>query len=275
MPKKELNTHKDSPGKLQELESEVKLQNLSMESLAYSVKEQPVRIGSSAADSQIVLASNEVSPAHCEIYYRNGQFFLRDLGAKTATWVRVAPEKPVALKPNSACFLEIGQGVYKVEAKPSLMRLEISNDQKQLGLDLKEDQPITMGKKPSCTISLPTDRCLSKLHCSFSVKPNGVFVEDCGSTNGTWLRIDGLEGVKVEERAEYRIGNQSQRLKVLSIFIRGNSANAKKCLACKKEEVKAVIEPCLHVGLCGACAKTVRVCPLCGGNIDTIIVTGY
>lgn len=274
MPKKDLNTHKESPSRQLELESEVKLQNLNTESLAYSVKEQAIRIGSNSVDCQIVLSSGEVSASHCEIFYQQKEFFLKDLGSKTGTWVRVAPERPMALKSNTPCFLEVGQGVYKLEVKPGNRKLEISNEQNHLIIDLKEDQPITIGKLPSCTISLPGDQCLSKLHCKFSLKSNGIFIEDCKSTNGTWLKVDTQEGVKVEERAEYRIGNQSQRLKVLSIFIRGGNGTAKKCLACNKEEVKTVIEPCHHVVLCGVCAKTVRICPLCGGGVDQIIVTG-
>jgi len=277
MPKKELNKGlSNSPTNPVDFESEIKLQNLSCESLSYSVKEKPEIIGSDPMNTQITFNLPEISRVHCEIYYEEKNFFIRDLKSDTGTWLRVAPERPFALNSSLSYDMEIGQSIYRLDLKHynKDKSVDIFWDQKAMNLPIKEEMPVTIGKSVNCSLKFPSDQCLSKLHCQLVRKNSELFLEDCKSLNGTWLRINCEVGLKLEERMELRIGNHLQKLKVLSIFVKGEQKAGKMCLVCKKEEVKTIVEPCLHVGLCGGCAKIVRICPECGGAIDKIIITG-
>lgn len=72
-------------------------------------------------------------------------------------------------------------------------------------------EPITIGRHPQCGLSLP-DHCISKQHCAVSLHANAVWVNDLGSTNGSYLN-----GVKIEgptlwpEGVPLQVGNHRLR----------------------------------------------------------------
>ena len=48
------------------------------------------------------------------------------------------------------------------------------------------DQPVTVGRLPVCDITLQ-EATLSRCHVRLSPTPEGILVEDLGSTNGTYV----------------------------------------------------------------------------------------
>lgn len=260
----------ESPNKLQDCESEIKLQNLACESLEYSVREKPARIGSSPS-APIRLASPDIQAFHSEIYYRDEAFFFRDLKSSSGSWLRVLPEKPFLLRAGVEFTVEIGRGTHRLKAGTTSVEHHFNQERQRL--QLTEEVPVTIGKAEGCTLKFPNDSCISKVHCRIIRRNGDVFLEDAKSTNGTWLSVDSEEGLLLGERMELRIGAE-QSLKVLSVFVKTEQKEGKKCLSCKAEDAKTIVEPCHHVALCGACVKTVRNCPECGSVIDKIIITG-
>lgn len=103
----------------------------------------------------------------------------------------------------------------------------------------KKDK-ITIGRKPQNDISFPEDHHLSNMHATF-FHINGVwYVEDLGSTNGTWIRLSD-EGVKsdkwkLEDKSQFKLSTN------LTYECRRNTQNRKtekekaneKCISCKK-----------------------------------------
>ena len=49
------------------------------------------------------------------------------------------------------------------------------------------DGEVTVGRASGCTISLTDDTYVSQLHARVFLSEGDVFVEDLGSTNGTYL----------------------------------------------------------------------------------------
>ena len=54
-------------------------------------------------------------------------------------------------------------------------------------LPLAEGEGITVGRGRLATISVPADGTLSRAHARFTLVDGEVWVEDHGSTNGTWV----------------------------------------------------------------------------------------
>ncbi len=60
-----------------------------------------------------------------------------------------------------------------------------------LGLDAE----ITLGRAANCTVSLPSDTYLSGLHARIFTVDGQAYLEDLGSTNGTWLNGERIAAV--------------------------------------------------------------------------------
>jgi len=75
----------------------------------------------------------------------------------------------------------------------NLYYLESSSGQSHLPRRLSlESFPATLGRHPECTVQLNVDR-VSRLHARFSEKDDQLFLEDLGSTNGTFVNHQRLE----------------------------------------------------------------------------------
>lgn len=96
-------------------------------------------------------------------------FFLRTL---RAVWVQVNP--PPAPAPIAA----------PPKARPTGdLRLRLVGSPDQV-YDIGDE--VTLGRSPGCGLSLP-DSTVSQIHARLYRQQGKLFVEDLGSTNGTWV----------------------------------------------------------------------------------------
>jgi pSer/pThr/pTyr-binding forkhead associated (FHA) protein len=103
-------------------------------------------------------------------------FFLRVL---RAAWVQVnapplAPPAAVAARPAPAA------------PAANALRLRVLEPAEQRGRVYELDDEVTVGRAPGCGVSLP-DATVSQLHARVFRDDRAFYVEDLGSTNGTWL----------------------------------------------------------------------------------------
>ena len=73
------------------------------------------------------------------------------------------------------------------------------------GRDQWIDGEATIGRGGGCTISLPADTFVSQVHARVVERDGQLFIEDLGSTNGTFLN-----GKQVAKTARVRKGDQMQ-----------------------------------------------------------------
>jgi hypothetical protein len=66
-------------------------------------------------------------------------------------------------------------------------------------------EEITIGRAAGCAVTLPDDTFVSQLHARVFHRENDYFVEDLGSTNGTFLN-----GQKVAAPVALRVGDRLQ-----------------------------------------------------------------
>lgn len=114
-------------------------------------------------------------------------FFLRVL---RAVWVEMRDPKPVPAADPSATTVQAAPATPQKprrapkSATPTQLKVLEPVEQKGRMFDLGDE--ITVGRAAGCQISLD-DRFISQLHARVFRRDAQVFVEDLGSTNGTFV----------------------------------------------------------------------------------------
>jgi len=123
-------------------------------------------------------------------------FFLRVL---RAVWTEVRGPAVVAARPASSSGRRPAPG--RRRGTPRLVVVE-PKERKGRTYDLRDEQ--TVGRAAGCQITLD-DTYVSQLHARVFSKDGGWYVEDLGSTNGTYLnskRVSGALAVKRGDRVK-------------------------------------------------------------------------
>ncbi len=104
-------------------------------------------------------------------------FFFRVLWA---VWNEVrAPKEDRALTPK--------QGRSDRKKPVAAARLVVLEPASQKGTTFELGTELTVGRAPGCHLSLPEDTFVSQLHSRVYESDGQLYVEDLGSTNGTYL----------------------------------------------------------------------------------------
>jgi hypothetical protein len=86
-----------------------------------------------------------------------------------------------------------------------IARLVIVDPPERAGHEYPLAGEITIGRAGGCAVTLPDDTFVSQLHARVFHRENDYFVEDLGSTNGTFLN-----GQKVGAPVALRVGDRLQ-----------------------------------------------------------------
>lgn len=148
-----------------------------------------------------------VSPQHADFFYRDNTLTLRDEGSLNGTYLRLRDE-PYALKHGDQFML--GQQVLQFEhlelnqefpmtdgtlmyvspPRPYTFRLvQILSGGKPGKVYASPHNEVSLGRE-GCDMSFPGDRHISRHHAKVVARDGQVFLEDQGSRNGTYIRID-------------------------------------------------------------------------------------
>ena len=109
-------------------------------------------------------------------------FFLRVL---RAVWIEVREPKPSPLPLPAAPAPAATAAPAPSRTGPE--RLVVAEPAEHKGAEFAVSDEMTVGRAPGCGISLPDDTFVSQLHARIFRRDGDVFVEDLGSTNGTFL----------------------------------------------------------------------------------------
>lgn len=111
-------------------------------------------------------------------------FFLRVL---RAVWIELREPKPAPLPAPTPAAAAPTQATPAPTSKPGPERLVITDPQELKGAKFAVVDEMTVGRATGCGVSLPDDTFVSQLHARIFRRDGDVFVEDLGSTNGTYL----------------------------------------------------------------------------------------
>jgi len=71
-------------------------------------------------------------------------------------------------------------------------RLVVVEPSSRKGAVLEVDRELTFGRAGGCTVSMPDDAYMSQIHARVYMEDGDVYVEDLGSTNGTFVNDERL-----------------------------------------------------------------------------------
>ena len=106
-----------------------------------------------------------------------------------AVYRELSPDRPVPASTNGSRF---GRGRGRRADQPARpYKLKMIDPATSQIFPLGEE--VTIGRAPGCSVPLADDTYVSQLHARIYIRDGKPFVEDLGSTNGTYLNEELLE----------------------------------------------------------------------------------
>ena len=113
-------------------------------------------------------------------------FLLRVL---RAVWVELREPKPGSGPPEPAAEVLVPAAPVQAtnQGKPGPERLVVVSPSERKGMEFHLRDEVTVGRAGGCGVLLADDTFVSQLHARVFRRDGDLFVEDLGSTNGTYL----------------------------------------------------------------------------------------
>jgi pSer/pThr/pTyr-binding forkhead associated (FHA) protein len=180
------------------------------EHAAVTLAEGVITIGSDAA-CDVVLNGAGVAARHCEVAYGGGRASVRPLdpaaptvlNGRQASGDTAIKDGDLLVLGRVGCSITAGERATPAPARPA-PPVEAADDGRTrvratlpkfmlrgvsgvtLGKTFAVTDNAVMGRQPDCEIPVPSEE-VSRHHARLRVTPDGLYVEDMGSANGTYL----------------------------------------------------------------------------------------
>jgi thioredoxin reductase/pSer/pThr/pTyr-binding forkhead associated (FHA) protein/ferredoxin len=156
-----------------------------------------------------------LSDSHASISCRDGEYYLRDDGSRSGTYLRVRPESPVPVLPGA--LLRVGRQILVIgRDQAGFQFTQYDTAGREIQRHALQTGALVLGRRAGPShpdIALDdADMTLSRFHVSLMVQGAVVVVQDFGSRNGTYLKIDGE--ARIEHEDIFRVGAQQLQLKL-------------------------------------------------------------
>jgi pSer/pThr/pTyr-binding forkhead associated (FHA) protein len=120
-----------------------------------------------------------------------------------------APQESIILGAAEAAALRAELGVQ--EAQPARF-LVLDGSGRKKGSTIDVASPTTLGRDPGSDIRLDDDEFASARHARIEPRSDGVWVEDLGSTNGTFVNGERITAERLAPGDVLRVGQTELRL---------------------------------------------------------------
>lgn len=194
------------------------------EGLSYHLRASEHLIG--RGDAPIAFDDPFVSARHANLFYRGTELHLRDEGSVNGTFVRVRGK--AKLTPGD--MILAGDQVLRVDPMPQIADHTDAQGTYFYGSPIysapfrvvqilegntpgiahcPKGQRVTLGRR-GCDINFPDDQFLSLEHCAIEQNPDGYWLIDLGSQNGTYVRLK--RDHKLEHGDYFTVGRKVMRI---------------------------------------------------------------
>lgn len=177
-----------------------------LETPASTTRERPrvIRIGRSP-ESNVVLDYPMISWDHARIIERDGEFILEDLNSRNGTAVNNIQNriKQAPIRPSDEVYL----GSFKISAAQLLLNQRTAIGEAAFQRVEFTGNSMTIGRDPGCEQVLDYPM-ISWHHARVTRTAQGIFVEDLGSRNGTFINGRRIHGrMRVQPGQEIGLGS--------------------------------------------------------------------
>jgi pSer/pThr/pTyr-binding forkhead associated (FHA) protein len=157
-----------------------------------------------------------LSESHASISVRDGQYVLRDDGSRAGTYLRVRSDKPMRVRDGS--LIRAGHQILVVSAHtrgepPHVEHYDANGT--QIGAYPLRDTTVfgrSGGRSDPNVVLDDSDHTLSRFHMAVIVDHDGIWVQDFGSRNGTYVKVDDQQ--PIEHGDIIRIGSQQLEVRL-------------------------------------------------------------
>lgn len=141
----------------------------------YMLKEDGGSIGRHSLN-QIVIPEESISRYHAKIEFKDGEFYIRDVGSTTGTFLKVEGKLeivPVHLWLIQEMLIEMGSSCFRIVKcdEVALVMLMVEGDGESEGVyefKVFKNLKVTIGRKLTNSISFPDDQHLSSNHATIT-----------------------------------------------------------------------------------------------------------
>lgn len=223
------------------------------------------RLGS-AENNDVMLTGEGVLPHHARIFeVGDGCLFIAALENSAVTVNGIQAGRPLPL--NNGDWVLLGSSPFQVNFKNVRGNEAVSENAEEASqsIDLSGKSRLTIGRLPHCDIAIRSP-LVSREHARLIRESTGWFIEDCGSTNGTFLnavRVLGKQPLQPDDwlafaAFEYQFdghcispSNQAGQVAIevyrLTKEVKDASGHAKRLL----DDISFAIRPGEFVGIFG------------------------
>ncbi|MDA8037558.1 MAG: FHA domain-containing protein [Actinomycetota bacterium] len=83
-----------------------------------------------------------------------------------------------------------------------LLRLKVVDPPQRRGRVFDLGDEVTVGRSPGCAVAIEDDTFVSSIHARVYRRSGELWLEDLGSTNGTWLNDERVDGPSRLQRGD-------------------------------------------------------------------------
>lgn len=172
------------------------------QSLSYNLVSDCI-LGSSS-DSDLIIADSNISPQHARIFVSKlGDVFIEPVNKAAIALNGSVVITPISIKHGD--WIVLGSTPYQIflEAfgNDNTDSAPIVIDKSQ-GIDLTLKSIVTIGRTSECDIVIPSP-LVSAVHAKLIKDPSGWIIEDCNSTNGTYINAQRILGKHLLKAYDY------------------------------------------------------------------------
>lgn len=164
--------------------------------------------------------------------------------------------------------IEMGSNQFQASLIGGVMTLTIiEGPANSLILEIPKQGKVTIGRKPNNLFNFPDDQHLSNIHSTISYCDGKYYIEDMGTTNGTWERLsmesEPSELFEIKDKTVFKIGSNQTYVCKIKMALVSQKTHPNACVICCDQDKDCVYLPCKHNTACIKCSKNLKECPIC------------
>lgn len=152
----------------------------------------------------LLIEDKTIAAQHAKLFVSElFDVFIEPIDDATVALNGVVVQEPVCIKNGD--WVVLGSTPYQISLNTSHISVTTQapkNNEKSAGIDLQTKSLVTIGRAGQCDVVISSP-LVSRIHAKLIKEPSGWVIEDNGSTNGTFVNAQRIQGKQRLEAADY------------------------------------------------------------------------